>query len=88
MKIGIKKYQGILEGGIAVLCTISHEEKIYESLYWYDDKGHEVLSVVKELEELIGCKIEEHTEYKNLLTDIKSKVSNYDDVINELEVIR
>ena len=88
MTIGIKKYQGILEGGVAVVCTIAHEEKIYDSLFWYDDKGHEVLSVVKELEESIGSKIEEHTEYDNLMKEIKSKVSNYDDIINELEVIR
>ena len=87
MTIGIKKYQGILEGGVAVVCTISHDEKIYDSLFWYDDKGHEVLSVVKELEGLIKCKIEEYSEYNNLLDFIRTKVGDYNEIIGQLEII-
>ena len=87
MDIGIKKYEGILEGGIAVQCTLIHEDKVYEALYWYDDKGHDVLSVRPDLEELIGSTIEDYSEYQKLIDDMKNKVSKYDDVISSLNII-
>jgi hypothetical protein len=87
MKISIKKYLGIIDGGIGVLCTILYDTNVYSALYWYNNENVEVLSVEPSLEEIINCKIEEHQQYNQLIANMNSLVGKYDDIVKELEII-
>ena len=81
MKISIKKYECIIHDGIAVICTIIHDDKVYDGMYWYDKEDRYVLTVVKELEDVISCKIEDYPGYNDLIEELQSKVAKYDDII-------
>ena len=83
---GIKKYMGLLDNGVAVLVTLNLDDVIYESIYWYDDKDHQVLTIEKRMEDIIGP-IEEYSDYNNIINDLKNKVGKIEEVSEKLERI-
>ena len=85
MTAGIKNYMGILDVGIAVMVTIIYELEVYEAIYWYDNDGNSVLTVRPDLEEKIGCKIEDFLEYHVMMLDLKDKVSPFEEASIKLE---
>ena len=86
LDISIKDYIGVLEGGIAVVISMKHEENIYEAIYWYDNQNHKVLTIDMDLEDIIG-KIEDYDKYSEIMTYLDTETPDFDDLFGQLSTI-
>ncbi len=83
MEFDIIEYMGQVDGGIFVLLSINYRGKFFEAIFYY--KEHKVaLTIEKKLENLLGCKIEDYADYKNLMLNIISKVLPYENAKNTI----
>lgn len=83
MEFDIIEYMGQVDGGIFVLLSLNYRGKFFEGIFYY--KEHKVaLTIEKTLENLLGCKIEDYEDYKNLMLSIISKVLPYDEAKNTI----
>lgn len=86
LNIDIKDYMGRIGPGVITILSIIYKSKPYEGMYWYTDTDS-ILQFPYEVEEDMGCKIEDHDLYKNIMEFISSKKSNYKELAPKLDDI-
>jgi hypothetical protein len=84
MTVDVIDYLGKFEDGILVLLSLGHEHTWYEATFYYQ-KQMLALTPDSELEEKIGCYIEDWPGYEKLMFDILEKVVPYDEMINRID---
>lgn len=87
IKASILDYLGKYEGGILVSVGLTYNNEFFDSIFYYTD-DQMIINVDEKMIEKIGCYIEEHPYYENLMIDIINKVDPFESVINELEEIK
>lgn len=83
LNINVKDYLARMGPGIVVVLSIIYKTKVYEGMYWYTDEVH-VLEIPREIEDEIG-KIEEHSDYKNIMDHLKEVTADYKETAPKLE---
>ncbi len=84
--VSILEYLGKIKDGILVLISIIYDNKYYEATFYYDRKDI-LLTISKELEDVLGHKIIEDIDYTNVLKDILSKISPYNEIVKKVKII-
>jgi hypothetical protein len=82
-KVSILEYLGRIKDGILVLLNIMYEGESYEATYYYT-RYHDILTISSELENKIGCSIEEHEDYLKLMNTVEIKTAPYDEIIDKI----
>ena len=83
-KFEILDYLGKLNDGILTLVSVEHEGVWYESTFYYT-REMLALTVDKELEDKLGCQIEDWSGYRKLMMDIVGRVVPYDEIIVRID---
>ena len=83
LDINIKDYIGRIGPGVTVVLSIIYQTKVYEAIYWYTDDIH-IIELPSEIEDDIG-KIEEYSEYKNIMNHLKEVTADYKETAPQLE---
>jgi hypothetical protein len=84
MTVDVIDYIGKFQNGILVLISLGYEFEYYEATFYYE-KNVLALTPVSELEEILGCYIEEWSGYESLIDDILKKVIPYDEMFNRID---
>lgn len=84
IKVSILDYLGKIEKGILVLVSLIYQEKYYEGMFFYTDEQM-LLNVEDELEQVIGCKIEQHKDYKEILRYLIKNVVPWNEMITRID---
>jgi|TARA_B110000259_G_scaffold173391_1_gene206665 hypothetical protein len=86
IELSILDYMGKFEGGIMTLIDVKHDSKHYSGTFFYTEDTI-ALTVDNSLEEELGCTIEDHKSYKELVFDILNKVVPHKEIINSIDDI-
>lgn len=84
MTVDILDYIGKHEDGILVMLSLGHEEEYYEATFYYRDTFL-VLTVEENLEEKLGCEIEDWEGYSELMFSIMNKIVPYSEMIGRVD---
>jgi hypothetical protein len=84
IKVSILDYLGKIEKGILVLVSFVYQGKYYEGMFFYTDEQI-LLSVEDDFEKIIGCKIDEHKEYKEILKYLINNVVPWNEMITRID---
>jgi hypothetical protein len=82
--VSILEYLGKVDNAILVLLSIIYNEKYYEATFLYN-KEDILLTASEELEQDLGYKITEDSDYIELLRNIIRKIEPYNELINRIE---
>jgi hypothetical protein len=82
--VSILEYLGKVDNAILVLLSIIYNEKYYEATFLYN-KEDILLTASEELEQDLGYKIIEDSDYIELLRNIIRKIVPYSELINRIE---
>jgi len=85
-KTSIIDYLGSYEGGVFVKIGIMYMENFYDSLFFYTE-DRMILTVDTPLLEKLGCQIEDHPQYMDIINSIITKVDPFKNVYNKLDPI-
>lgn len=81
IKFDIIDYLGQLDSGIFVLLNLQFDSNSYEAIFYYKQTTVS-LTPDEKLESLLGCQIEDYSEYQNLMMDIIKKLLPYEQALN------
>lgn len=81
MIVDIIDYIGKYEDGIYVSISLKFQDKYYDGIFFYK-KELVALTVDDKLEEIMGCLIEDHEEYKDTIINILKDILPYEEAIN------
>jgi len=81
IKISILDYLGKLEKCVFVLISLVYKDKYYEGIFIYDDVDCH-LTVDSNLENELGVKIKNYSEYEKLINELKKSVVPWEEIIN------
>ena len=87
IKFDIIEYLGKTNNGIFVLLSLSYDDEFYDAIFYYKEKLV-ALTIDKKLEIILGCEIEDWSDYNKLMLQIISKVLPYDEaknIVNEFD---
>lgn len=84
IKASILDYIGKIDKGILVLVSLVFENKYYEGMFFYTDE-HILINVDDNLEEAIGCKIENHKEYADILRFLIKNVVPWSEMLSRID---
>lgn len=87
IKINILDYLGKINDGVLTLISINHQGEYYEGTFFYNKKNMLALTVDIEMEEKLGCPIEEWSEYSKTMLDLIKKVVPIEEIITRLDEI-
>ena len=82
----ILDYVGKFNDGIIVSVGLVYDKKYYDSFFYYT-KDKMIINVSPELEKVIGCHIEEHSDYLPLLLKIIKSTEPFESVFDKLEAV-
>lgn len=84
MTADIIDYLGKYEDGVIVLISLGWQNKFYEATFFYKE---EFLALIPDpqLEEDLGCDIEDWSDYEDLMISIIEKVVPYDEIISRID---
>jgi hypothetical protein len=82
--VSILEYLGKVDDAILVLLSIIYNEKYYEATFLYN-KEDILLTASEELEQDLGYKITEDSEYVDLLRNILKQIVPYNELINRID---
>jgi hypothetical protein len=82
--VSILEYLGKVDDAILVLLSIIYNGKYYEATFLYN-KEDILLTASEELEQDLGYKITEDSDYIELLRNIIRKIEPYNELINRIE---
>jgi hypothetical protein len=82
--VSILEYLGKVDNAILVLLSIIYNEKYYEATFLYN-KEDILLTASEELEQDLGYKITEDSEYVDLLRNILKQIVPYNELINRID---
>jgi hypothetical protein len=83
-KTSIIDYLGKFEGGIMVLISITLDSDYHEGIFYYTADSI-VFNVDSGFEEKIGCKIEQWSEYTNVIKTILKSVVPFNQMIGRID---
>ena len=87
MIVSVLEYLGKLEMGVFVLLSIIYDNEYYEgTIYYYQENL--VFTISDELQEKIGCPIEEHPDYIDILKKTVKQLIPYSEIYNRLDEIK
>lgn len=87
IKADIIDYMGLFSEGVLVLLSVMYDNEHTEgTLYYTSDEL--ILTVDRRVEEKIGCAIEEWTGYRILLESIFHRLVPFDELKQQLEIVR
>lgn len=81
ISVDVIDYLGNFEDGIFVLISLGYEEEFYDATFYYKEELV-ALTPDDELEEKLGCQIEDWEEYAILMFNIIDKVIPYKKALN------
>ena len=83
--ISIIEYLGKVDGGILVLIGILHNEVYYEATFFYNES--DILLTISEEMELVTGPINQHINYKDILSDILKRIVPYSDMHDKIDPV-
>lgn len=86
MKISILEYLGKINNGVLVLISIIFNDKYYEGTFYYTNSDL-LLTISNELENELGYKITEYSDYQNILKDLLKKIVPFNEIIDKLKIL-
>jgi len=87
IKFDIIEYLGKHDAGVFVLLSLLHDDKSYESIFYY--KGEMLtLTVEDSLEKNLRTPIEEFDGYNNLMLSIVKKLVPYEEIVGRIDEFR
>jgi hypothetical protein len=84
MTVDVLDYLGKHEDGIIVSITIGYDGEFYNAHFYYTDTFL-ALSVYKEMEDKIGCQIEDWENYDELIKLILTKVVSFEEMSSRID---
>jgi len=87
ISVSVLDYIGRFEIGVLVSVGLMFDGQFYGGIFFYTDT-HMNINVEEEFTKKLGCKIEEHPEYLDILRIIISKVEPFDKIFPNLPDIR
>ena len=85
--VSVLDYIGRYEIGVLVSCGLMYEGQFYGGILFYTDK-HVTINVEDSLTQKLGCQIEDHPEYLDIIRILMSKVDPFEKVFPNLPDIR
>lgn len=86
IKTDIIDYMGKFEGGIFTMLDVVYDKSHYSGTFFYTEDTI-ALTIDKDLEEKLGCLIEDHIEYKSIVFDLLKKAVPHKELINSIDDI-
>jgi hypothetical protein len=86
LDIGIKDYVGRIGPGVTIILSVIYKAKLYEAMYWYTDTDN-LLQFPIEIEEDLGCVVEDYVRYNEIMEFLSEEKSNYKETAPELDDI-
>ena len=83
----ILDYIGKYEGGILVSVGLMLNENFYNAMFYYTS-DEMIINVEESMTKDMGCEIEFHKDYLELLKSILSQCEPFENIINQLEEIK
>jgi hypothetical protein len=87
IKASIIDYIGKYEDGILVSVGLMYDKNFFDSIFYYTN-DQMIINVDEKMIENLGCYIEEHPYYQDLMIDIINKVEPYEKIIDQLDEIK
>lgn len=84
LNISIKDYIGNMEGGVTSVLSIVYNGKFYEGIYWYTNET-QVVTFPEDLEQVIGCRVEDYTDFVAIKESLRKEEADYNSIINNLD---
>lgn len=84
MNVDIVEYLGKFDNAIFVKLLISSEDKFWDAIFYYKENLI-TLTVDKDLEKELDCKIEEWESYSDLVYLIIDKLPPYETLLNQVD---
>jgi hypothetical protein len=84
-EFSVLEYLGKVDDGVLVLLSVIHENKYYESTFFYDNTNI-LLTIPEDLEKIVGD-IKLHPDYMNCLTDILKRVIPYNEIFDRIDPV-
>lgn len=83
----ILDYIGKYEGGILVSVGLMYKDKYYNSIFYYTS-DEMIINVEESMTKDMGCEIEMHNDYLELLKSILGQCEPFNEIINSLGEIK
>ncbi len=82
----ILDYLGTFENGILVSIGLMYKDKYYNAIFYYTS-DEMIINVEESMTKDMGCEIEEHKDYLELLKSILSQCDPFENIFGQLKEI-